>query len=71
METTTTTQSLDLFMTALLGQNYSPKTLRAYRDDLKQFITWVGENRVDWDQPRRFKVLPNVKTTRRLCNKGR
>ena len=54
METTTTTQSLELFITALLGQNYSPKTLRAYSDDLKQFMQWVGENRVDWDNPRRF-----------------
>src|SRR5215207_952871 len=54
MENTTTTQSIELFMTALLGQNYSPKTLRAYSDDLRQFITWVGENRVDWDHPRRF-----------------
>jgi integrase/recombinase XerC len=54
METTTTTQSLALFKTALLGQNYSPKTLRAYSDDLKQFIQWVGENRVDWENPRRF-----------------
>jgi hypothetical protein len=43
METTTTTQSLELFLTALLGQNYSPKTLRAYGDDLRQFITWVKE----------------------------
>ena len=54
METTTTTQSIELLKTALLGQNYSPKTLRAYSDDLKQFIQWVGENRVDWDHPRRF-----------------
>jgi site-specific recombinase XerD len=54
METTTTTQSIELFMAALLGQNYSPKTLRAYRDDLRQFITWVAENRVDWDYPGRF-----------------
>jgi site-specific recombinase XerD len=54
METITTTQSLELFQTALRGQNYSPKTLRAYRDDLKQFIEWVAENRVDWDHPRRF-----------------
>jgi site-specific recombinase XerD len=51
---TTTSQSIELFMTALLGQNYSPKTLRAYSDDLKQFIQWVAENRVDWDNPRRF-----------------
>jgi hypothetical protein len=42
---TTTTQSLELFITALLGQNYSPKTLRAYSDDLRQFIQWVEENR--------------------------
>jgi site-specific recombinase XerD len=54
METTTTTQSIALFQTALLGQNYSSKTLRAYSDDLKQFIQWVGKNRVDWDNPRRF-----------------
>jgi site-specific recombinase XerD len=50
----TTTQSVELFMTALRGQNYSPKTLRAYGDDLKQFLEWVGENRVDWDIPKRF-----------------
>ena len=31
----TTTQSIELFMTALRGQNYSPKTLRAYGDDLR------------------------------------
>jgi integrase/recombinase XerC len=54
METTTTTQSIELFITALRGQNYSPKTLRAYSDDLRQFIEWVGENRVDWENPRRF-----------------
>ena len=50
----TTTHSVELFMTALQEQNYSPKTLRAYGDDLKQFITWVGANRVDWGTPKRF-----------------
>jgi site-specific recombinase XerD len=50
----TTTHSLELFLTALRGQNYSPKTIRAYGDDLPQFLEWVGENRVDWDNPRRF-----------------
>jgi site-specific recombinase XerD len=54
METTTTTQSIELFMAALRGQNHPPKTLRAYGDDLRQFIQWVGKNRVDWDIPRRF-----------------
>jgi hypothetical protein len=38
MLTMTTTHSLELFMTALRGQNYSPKTLRAYGDDLRQFL---------------------------------
>jgi site-specific recombinase XerD len=50
----TTTQSLELFITALRGQNYSPKTLRAYGDDLRQFLGWVQKNRVDWDIPKRF-----------------
>jgi integrase/recombinase XerC len=50
----TTTQSLQLFLRALQGQNYSPKTLRAYGDDLQQFLAWVGKNRVDFDIPTRF-----------------
>ena len=37
-----------------MGKTTQPKTLRAYSDDLKQFIQWVAENRVDWDNPRRF-----------------
>jgi integrase/recombinase XerC len=50
----TTTQSRELFLRALQGQNYSPKTLRAYGDDLTQFLAWVEQNRVDWDTPTRF-----------------
>jgi site-specific recombinase XerD len=50
----TITQSLALFLRALQGQNYSPKTLRAYGDDLTQFLAWVEKNRVDWDIPTRF-----------------
>jgi integrase/recombinase XerC len=50
----TTTQSRELFLRALQGQNYSPKTLRAYGDDLTQFLAWVEKNRVDWDSPTRF-----------------
>lgn len=54
MESSTTTQSLALFLTALRGENYSPKTLRAYGDDLRQFLGWVKTNRVDWENPNRF-----------------
>jgi site-specific recombinase XerD len=50
----TTTQSRQLFLRALQGQNYSPKTLRAYGDDLAQFLAWVEKNRVDFDVPTRF-----------------
>jgi integrase/recombinase XerC len=50
----TTTQSRDIFLRALQGQNYSPKTLRAYGDDLTQFVGWVQKNRVDWDKPTRL-----------------
>ncbi len=50
----TTTQSRDIFLRALQGQNYSPKTLRAYRDDLTQFLAFVEKNRVDWDTPTRL-----------------
>src|SRR5512134_317968 len=54
MVTMTTTQSLRIFLRALQGQNFSPKTLRAYGDDLTQFMSFVKNNRVDWDSPTRF-----------------
>jgi site-specific recombinase XerD len=50
----TTTESLHIFLRALQGQNYSSKTLRAYGDDLTQFLAWVQKNRVDWDTPTRL-----------------
>src|SRR5918997_3560962 len=50
----TTTQSLQIFLRALQGQNYSSKTLRAYGDDLTQFLGWVQKIRVDWDIPTRL-----------------
>ncbi len=49
-----TTQALQIFLRALEGQNFSPKTLRAYGDDLAQFLQFVDKNRVDWDSPARF-----------------
>ena len=54
LEEMTTTQSLALFLRALQGQNYSPKTLRAYGDDLAQFLGWVEKNRADFDIPARL-----------------
>jgi integrase/recombinase XerD len=54
MKDMSTTQCRELFLRALQGQNYSPKTLRAYGDDLAQFLEWVKKNRVDFDVPTRF-----------------
>ena len=53
-EKLTVTQSLDAFLKALAGRNFSPKTIRAYGDDLAQFVAWLESVRVDWDQPRRM-----------------
>jgi site-specific recombinase XerD len=50
----TTSQALQIFLRALQGQNYSPKTLRAYGDDLSQFLAFVAKNRVDWEIPVRL-----------------
>ena len=53
-EELSTTHAKALFVTALEGQNFSPKTVRAYRDDLAQFTTWLETIRVDWDNPKRL-----------------
>ena len=54
-EQTTITQSLDVFLKALAGRNFSPKTVRAYGDDLGQFVAWLKSVRVDFDLPRRLE----------------
>jgi hypothetical protein len=53
-EEVSTTHAIDVFVTALEGQNFSPKTVRAYRDDLVQFAQWISSIRVDWDKPKRL-----------------
>ena len=53
-EELSTTHAKEVFVTALEGQNFSPKTVRAYRDDLSQFTAWLETIRVDWDTPKRL-----------------
>ena len=53
-EEISTTHAKELFVKALQGRNFSPKTVRAYGDDLGQFTTWLETVRVDWDNPRRL-----------------
>jgi len=54
MENTTTTHAVEEFLRSLRGQNYSALTVRAYGDDLRQFLTWVEGIRVDFDNPKRM-----------------
>ena len=53
-ETALTTQLIGAFTQTLAGQNFSPKTIRAYGDDLAQFAGWLKTIRVDWENPRRL-----------------
>jgi site-specific recombinase XerD len=53
-ETFSTTQLISAFTRTLAGQNFSPKTIRAYGDDVAQFAGWLQSIRVDWDNPRRM-----------------
>src|SRR4051794_18332247 len=50
----TTTETITLFEKALYGSNYSLLTIRAYTDDVKQFITFLQTRKVDWDIPTRL-----------------
>ncbi len=50
----TTTQSLELFKKALVGNNFSINSIRAYSDDIDQFMEWTKKGRVDWDNPLKF-----------------
>ncbi len=56
----TATQSFQLFEKALVGNNYSQNSIRAYRDDVKQFIEWLKKQRVDWDNSLRFNKIDIV-----------
>ena len=60
MQTMTTTQAKDLFLRALTGNNYSERTIKAYSDDLTQFLSWLQSCRTDWDIPTRFTRIDLV-----------
>src|SRR6059058_701694 len=49
-----TTEAVALFEKALYGSNYSPLTIRAYTDDVRQYLTFIQGRRVDWDNPIRL-----------------
>src|SRR5262249_44805532 len=57
MQTMTTTQAIELFKTALDGNNYSPKTVRAYISDIIQFTDWLATESVSAQDPQTIARL--------------
>ena len=57
MQTMTTTQAIELFKTALVGNNYSPQTVRAYTEDVAQFIKWFATESVSAEEPHTMTKL--------------
>lgn len=66
----TVTNALELFERGLVGANNSEKTIRAYTDDIKQFIEWLKGIRVDWDSPQRFTRIDIVEFLSTLSSRG-
>src|SRR4051794_5045426 len=63
----TTTETITLFEKALYGSNYSPLTIRAYTDDVKQFISFLQKCKVNWDIPTRLARIDIVEFINHLA----
>ncbi len=66
----TTTQAKDLYLKALVGNNYSDRTVCAYLKDVEQFLEFVKSCRVDWDNPLHFSRVDIVEFFNALAAKG-
>ncbi len=70
MQDTTTTQSIELFKTALVGNNFSPRTVRAYGDDALQFCRWLATESVRWETPNTITKIDIAKFLSYLAKQG-
>src|SRR2546427_467508 len=68
MQTMTTTEAIALFKTALVGNNYSPKTVRAYSEDVAQFSRWLATESVSAHEPQTITRLDINKFLGHLAN---
>jgi site-specific recombinase XerD len=64
----TTIQAIALFKTALVGNNYSPKTVRAYSEDVGQFTTWLATESVSAEELQTITRLDINKFPGHLAN---
>jgi site-specific recombinase XerD len=53
----------------LVGNNYSPRSIKAYLGDVEQFVAWLQTRRVDWDIPYRIQRIDIVEFINRLGTK--
>lgn len=65
-----TTSVVELFEKALVGANNSPKTIRAYSDDLRQFLSFLKETRVDFDEVNRLSRMDIVEYLNTMASRG-
>jgi site-specific recombinase XerD len=66
-EKKTTTESIALYKQTLVGNNYSPQSIKAYLGDLAQFIEWLKTRRVDFDIPYRIQRIDIVEFINHLA----
>lgn len=66
----TTTSALELFEKALVGANNSDKTITAYTNDLKQFLEFLKETRVDFDNISHLSRMDIVEFLNKMASKG-
>ncbi len=66
----TTTGALEMFGSSLVGANNSPKTIRAYTDDLSQFLEFLKSTRVDFEQVDRLSRMDIVEFLNKMASRG-
>lgn len=66
----TTSGALELFERGLVGANNSDKTITAYTNDLKQFLEFLKETRVDFDSIDRLSRMDIVEYLNTMASRG-
>jgi site-specific recombinase XerD len=64
-------QGQQIFINALIGNNFSGQSVRAYSADISQFIEFIQFIRVDWNNPKKLERLDIVGFMNRLAGMKR
>jgi site-specific recombinase XerD len=60
-------QGQQVFLKALVGNNFSSESIRAYNADITQFVDFLKSLRVDWNIPKKIERLDIVEFMNRLA----